>query len=86
MITLAAIRVLLPSTAKLIALGVAATAITGVVTWWSLHQYNKGWTAAINSMAAKDKEAVDAADNASARFRECRDAGRVWRTSTGDCQ
>lgn len=46
--------------------------------------YNRGWQAAIEAVAAQDKEAVDAADKARARVRACYDGGGVW--SQGSCQ
>ena len=73
-------------TTKLIIVGAAAFAIAASATWWSVHQYNKGYSAAVAAIAAQDKEAVDAINVVRDTMRECRATGGVWSQAGGVCQ
>jgi hypothetical protein len=71
-------------TTKLIA-AAGAVLLIGVAYWaWHTTIYNRGWHAAIEAVAAQDKEAVDASEKARARVRDCYGSGGVW--SAGTCE
>lgn len=72
------LRPLIPYLVMLIAAG-------GSVLGWGIYKYNQGHQAAINEIAAENKEAIDAATKARNVHRACVDTGRVWDTSTGKC-
>jgi hypothetical protein len=70
--------------AKLIAGAIGLAILTAACFAIYTSIYNRGWHAAIEAVAARDKEAVDAADKARARVRACYDAGGVW--AEGACK
>jgi hypothetical protein len=76
---------LAPLVYKLIAVLVVLGLIGGVITWWSIHEYNAGYAAAIADIAAKDKGAVDAVNAAKAKVEECDRIGGNWSTVDGMC-
>jgi len=71
---------------RLIALGVLLTGIAGGVTAWSVHQYNKGYAAAISAIAAKDREAVNAVNAGKLKVDECVSRNGEWDTISGVCR
>jgi len=71
---------------KLIGGLVVVAVIGGGISYWSVHQYNKGWNAAIASVAAQDQEAVDAVNKATSNIADCTNSGGVWRSSSGKCE
>lgn len=73
-------------TTKLIFLGAVAFAIAAGGTWWSVHQYNKGYSAAVAAIAAQDGEAVNAVNAVRDTMRECRATGGLWSQASGVCQ
>lgn len=80
-----ALRLMLPGSSTLIIYGVVALAVSGVFTGWSIHEYNKGWNAAISSIAVKDKEATDAVKKAITSVEKCDADGGRWNTTDGVC-
>lgn len=64
---------------------VMAVAAGASLVGYGIYKYNQGYTAAINEIAAENKEAIDAAAKARELHRSCVNAGRVWDTSTGKC-
>lgn len=64
---------------------VMIVAAGGSILGWGVYKYNEGYTAAINEIAAENKEAIDAAAKARELHRSCVNTGRVWDTSTGKC-
>lgn len=80
MIALGSLTLLQKAIAALVVAGIFAGA--GYAIYSSI--YNRGWHAAIEAVAAQDKEAVDAADKARARVRACYDGGGMW--TQGSCQ
>lgn len=76
----------MPSTSSLILGGGIVVAVGLGISALSIHEYNKGWNAAVNSIAAQDKEAIDARDKALDSVRSCRASGGVFRPSSGDCE
>lgn len=50
-----------------------------------VHYTNIGYQRAMDEIAADNKEAKDAADQARDRVRNCRDTGGVWNTENGVC-
>jgi hypothetical protein len=61
-------------------------AVAGGYAYWHHSVYQSGWDDAKADTSAKDKEAVDAANNSVDPVRACRASGRVWRTATGQCE
>lgn len=70
--------------AKIIAYLAGAAVVLLVYATWHYRVYRSGYNAAIEAIAAQDKEAVHAADQARARVRNCYDTGGVWQS--GACQ
>lgn len=69
-------------------IGIGAAAIAAPLAAWygvKTHYYNQGWHAALEGVAADDKEAVHAANGARSRVRACRDADGLWDTTRGQC-
>lgn len=64
---------------------VMTVAVGGSILGWGVYKYNQGHTAAINEIAAENKEAIDAAAKARELHRSCVNTGRMWDTSTGKC-
>jgi hypothetical protein len=58
--------------------------VGGTYVAWRSSIYNEGWNSAIEAIARKDKEAVDAADKAAARVDACWNGGGVW--AQGSCK
>lgn len=76
---------LLPLSAQ-VGIGFALIAAVGASYWgWRSHIYNLGYAAAIEAVAAQDKDAIDATEKARARVRDCRNSGGVWDTARGVC-
>lgn len=70
-----------------LAIGVGVVALAGGALWgYGHHKYNQGWAAAIAAVAAQDQRAVNAKDEAVAKVRACRDAGRTWSIADGVCE
>lgn len=70
-----------------LALGAGALALAGgAFTWWSVHQFNKGYARAVHDVAVQNQEAVNAVNEARARVRDCnaRD-GMRWDQVAGEC-
>jgi hypothetical protein len=65
--------------------GVIAVVATGALVGAKIHYQNVGYQNAINAIAAQDKEAIDAADQARGRVDACRASGGVWSQSDGLC-
>lgn len=66
----------------------AVTAISivgGSATWLSVHEYNKGYAAAIAKIAARDKEATNAVKKAISNVDDCVAHNGVWDTVNGVC-
>ncbi len=80
------IKPLIPSTSALFLYAGIALVLSGSFVGWSIHQYNKGYSAAIYAIARKDKEAIDAADEASKVVSQCFDSGRTWDDIGGLCR
>lgn len=77
---------LAPHVSRIVLFGGLALAAAGAVTWWSVHQHNKGYAAAIADIAAQNKEATDAAQEARARVRACNDTpGMRWDQVAREC-
>jgi hypothetical protein len=51
-----------------------------------LHYTHLGCQQALDDIAADNKEAIDAADQARERVRNCRASGGVWDTANGNCE
>lgn len=81
----AALAIVRPYLFKLALGGAIALAFGSWTAAVSVKSYNRGHLAAINEIAAKDKEAVDAADKASTRLADCVRSGGVWDSVTGEC-
>jgi hypothetical protein len=64
--------------------GIAAAAGGGFLTL-KLHYTHVGYQQAIDAIAAEDKEAIDAADQARGRVSACRNAGGMWDQTEGQC-
>jgi hypothetical protein len=62
--------------------------LAGVAGFFTLkiHYEHAGYQRAIAAIAAKDKEAVDAADASRERVRACRNSGGLWDTADGVCR
>lgn len=72
-----------------IKLYVAVAALVGMLggdVYIGVHFYNKGWNAAVASIAAKDRKANDAADKATANVDACYAGGGTWDAADGVCQ
>lgn len=82
---LSLLKSFLPAPVTLIAWGVSAALGFGVCAWWSIHQYNKGWHAAIDSVAAENTEAVNAVKKQRTVLADCYDRGGNWDQSRGLC-
>ncbi|MGY3392923.1 hypothetical protein ACVWW6_005514 [Bradyrhizobium sp. USDA 3311] len=67
-----------------IAIGILL-AIAGAIEIFKVHYTNQGYQQALDDIAADNKEAIDAADKARSRVRNCRDAGGVWDAARGVC-
>lgn len=65
--------------------GVAALAAGGAFVGVKVHYTNQGYQRALDDIAADNKEAIDAADQARARVRDCRTSGGVWDAANGIC-
>lgn len=61
-------------------------AVGGGYALWHHHVYQTGYDKALLDVAADNQEAIDARNKAVSRVRSCRDAGRVWDTTTGECR
>ncbi|MGX9389746.1 hypothetical protein ACWX0K_11030 [Nitrobacteraceae bacterium UC4446_H13] len=63
-------------------------AIAGGIGFFSIrsHYTTIGYQRAINEIAAQDRRAIDAADQARMRVRYCRDTGGVWDATEGICR
>lgn len=61
-------------------------AIGGSVTYWSVHEYNKGWHAAIAAIAKKDQGAIDESIKAKSEVDACYRRGGTWSVVDGVCQ
>lgn len=83
---LAAMRLLLPGSGTLILWCAITLAAGGAVTWFGVHERNIGWHNAIASVAAQDKEAVDAVEKHRSTRIACVTAGGVWRQASGECE
>lgn len=66
-------------------LAIAGTLIGAADVYISIHEYNKGWHAAIAAVAKKDKEALDAVDKAVSNVDECVRRNGNWDTVNGVC-
>jgi len=64
------------------AITVAAGAGFGAL---KLHYTHVGYQQALEDIAADNKEAIDAADQARERVRNCRASGGVWDAANGVC-
>lgn len=62
-----------------------AAALGGGFLTLKVHYTHIGYDKAIAAIAAEDKEAIDAADQARERVGACRNAGGVWDQSEGKC-
>jgi uncharacterized protein (UPF0333 family) len=71
---------------KLYALAAVLLAVVAVDVWIAVHQYNKGWKAAIAAVAAKDQEALNAVNKSKSDVDACYAGGRSWSTVDGVCQ
>ncbi len=71
---------------KAIGIAVVLAVIGGGVAYWSVHEYDKGYNAAIEAIAAKDREAVNAVNKAKAKVDECDNGGGTWDTINGVCR
>jgi hypothetical protein len=73
---------------QLIVAAVLAVIVGGGFIGLKLHYTNvgdvRGYQRAINEIAANNKEAIDAADQARRRVRDCWNAGRVWDSTEQD--
>jgi hypothetical protein len=76
----------IPLAGKVGAALVITAVLIGGYALWSSHIEQRGYDRAISAIAAQDREAVNAADNARDHIRACRASGGVWRSSTGQCE
>jgi hypothetical protein len=72
--------------AQLAIIGGIVIAILGAYAGWHYTIYKRGYDKAITDIAAENKEAVDAANKARIRVRECYASGGSWDQSGGMCQ
>lgn len=70
-------------------IAITVAIIAGVGIGWLVfakHYENIGYAKAIHAIAAQDRRAIDARNNALETVKACRDSGRVWNVSDGVCQ
>lgn len=67
-------------------LAIAGTMIGAADLYISIHEYNKGWHAAIAAVAKKDQEAIDAVKKSQSDVDACYARGKSWSTADGVCQ
>jgi uncharacterized protein (UPF0333 family) len=72
--------------AKLIVGAIITAIVGGGVTYWSIHEYDKGYNAAIEAIAAKDREAVNAVNKAKSKVDDCNNGGGTWDSTVGVCR
>ena len=61
-----------------------ATLTTGGVIYHNI--WKRGYVRAISDIAAQDNRAIERAEAARGAWKQCRDAGRRWDQSEGQCQ
>ena len=71
---------------KLAGVAAVVVAIGIAISYWSIHEYNQGYAAAIAHIAAQDKEAVDAVNKAVSNIADCTASGGLWRAASGKCE
>lgn len=76
----------LPSPMVLLMYGGIALGVLSFFTWFGVHYYNKGWNAAIAAIAEDNQEAVNEANRARTKVRDCRNGGGTWDTVGGVCR
>lgn len=69
----------------LIGLGVVA-ALLGAYGIWHHKVYNEGWYGALADVARQDSKAIATATEYRARWKSCKDDGKKWDQTTGDCR
>ncbi len=74
-----------PYLLQLAVAGAVVLVAGGAFVGLKIHYQNVGYQNAINAIAAQDKEAIDAADQARGRVDACRTSGGVWSQSDGVC-
>jgi len=73
------------SKALILHVAVAASVFLAAQTYFSATAFHDGYRAAINAVAANNKEATDAVHEATARVDACNALGRHWSTVSGLC-
>lgn len=71
---------------RLIVAGLVALAAGGGFLAVKHHYTTIGYQRAIDGVAAQDREAIDAADQARERVRACIHNGGVWDVAEGQCR
>lgn len=79
------VALLRPYLTQLITGSAIALAAGGGFLTLKIHYTDVGYSKAINAIAAQDKEAIDAADQARGRVDACRNTGGVWDITEGVC-
>lgn len=65
---------------------VAIVTVIIAITWFGLHEYNKGWKGALNAVHQKDIQATGRASAGVKAVKDCDDAGGTWDVTSGVCQ
>lgn len=76
---------LIPLWGKAAAIVALVGALGTTYVLWRNSVWNEGYQAAIQKIAEQDKEAVDAANEARRKRRDCSISGGVWNASSGFC-
>ena len=72
-------------TKLLVAAGLIVSLLTAYGVWH--HKvYDEGWYGALAAVARQDAKAIATATEYRARWKSCKDDGKRWDQTTGDCR